>query len=397
MQISRNLRRAGAVAVLVASSGLVVAGELTVNGFLSVVGGKVLDGDGPRDAALDASYNCPCFISDYPFAGVYNEDVTFDPDTTFGVQFNYTITDKLSATAQLVAQGAQDYDVNIEWAYVSYALNDSWTLQGGRKRLPLFYYSDFFDVGYAYPWIRAPGDLYGWQIYGYEGLNALYSGSWGEFSVTGNLWIGRDEDTDNQTLGRLYYYTRVDETWKNMVGGYLDLSRDWFSMRFIYMQNEVDRVIWDGDIPEQRLQDEKQNFMGASFNIDYGNLIVRSEYNVFDRPDADNSYYASLLAVGYRLGDWTPMLSRSRFRETFLSDLDGMVGEEVDGEYHTTTSFTLRWDFTSSAALKIQYDKFEDDSVWQYDNDPDNLPGGVDSYYFIGDSTLLSIGIDVVF
>ena len=31
--------------------------------------------------------------------------------------------------------------------YLSYEVNDNWTIQAGKKRLPLFYYSDFYDVG----------------------------------------------------------------------------------------------------------------------------------------------------------------------------------------------------------------------------------------------------------
>ena len=60
----------------------------------------------------------------------------------------------LSVTGQIVARGVNDFDANFEWAYISYEINDNWTVQAGKKRLPLFYYSDFFDVGYAYVWMR---------------------------------------------------------------------------------------------------------------------------------------------------------------------------------------------------------------------------------------------------
>lgn len=349
----------------------VSANDIHFNGFVSVIGGKVLDG---REQQY-GEFTCPCFIADYPFVGVYTEDWTFDAETTFGLQANMTITDRLSATAQLVSHGSLGYDVSIDWAYLSYNLDDRFTLQAGRKRAPLFYYSDFFDVGYALPWIRAPGDLYGWQIVSYEGANLLYTGAWGAVNVTANVWYGSDEDKNNEELSRIYYLAQVDETWKDQIGVYFDFNYDWLTLRVVYMQNKVDRLIYDEVPPRQRLQDVKQKFAGVTLNIDWQNLVFRSEYNTFDRPSEDNTYYASLVGVGYRLGDWLPMISYSEFEEEA-----GLWPDEV--ELHETVSFSLRWDFTPSAAFKLQYDDFTD-----------NTRGD----WFVGDSETLSLGIDVVF
>jgi hypothetical protein len=392
----------GAAVIAFSFSFSASASEVTFNGFMSVVGGKVLSGKGEAYSSLQDAYGCPkCFVADYTVAGVYGNEWTFDPDTTFGLQGNFNITDELSATAQVVARGAQGYGANLEWAYVSYSLSDTWTFQGGRKRLPLFYYSDFFDVGYAYTWVRAPADLYGWQIYAYDGLNALYSTQWGPFSVTGNVWYGADSDDDNATLSKLYYYEPIKETWKNMAGTYLDLNWDWLGLRFIYMQNEVDRVKTVSNTV--KLHDEKQYFYGFSANVDWGGLIVRTEYNIFDRPDAvpaDNRYYSYLAAVGYRIKDVTLMVTRSDFKEkysytytdiTVPSSAESLIKD--DGEVHNTTSLTLRWDFMPSVALKVQYDIFKDATSWNYDNGD----GSIGTDHLFGDSKLVSVGIDAVF
>ncbi|MFN4292100.1 MAG: hypothetical protein ACK4E7_14650 [Permianibacter sp.] len=356
--------------------GAVHAGEVSFNGFISAYGGKALEtADNPN------AYPCNCAIVDYPFVGIYEDEWTFDPDTTFGLQANFTINDKLSATGQIVSHGSRNYDTSIQWAYLSYSLSDSWTLQAGRKRLPLFYYSDFFDVGYAMPWVRAPGDLYGWQIVGYEGLNALFNGSWGDLGVTANIWAGRDNDDENALLTEVYYGVRVDEAWKDMLGGYLDLAGEWFNVRVVYMVNKVDRLIYDEEPPRVRLDDVGQKFYGIAFNIDQGNFVLRSEYNTFERPDEDNKYKASLLGIGYRFGDFLPMITASQFEET---------ATWPDIEKHDTRSFSLRWDFSSSAAFKIQYDVFTDESTYFY-------AGNDDVSDFIGDSKLIAFGVDVVF
>lgn len=355
--------------LLIPSAGFAL--DINFNGFASVVGGKVLSG---RDQTY-GEWECPCYVADYPFVGVYTDEWTFDADSTLALQANARITDDFSVTAQLVSHGSDEYKLSIDWAYFSYNLTDQWTLQGGRKRAPLFYYSDFFDVGYAVPWIRAPGDLYGWQIVSYTGANLLYTGNWGVINVTGNIWMGKDEDENNQELSRIYYGVQVDETWKDQIGGYLDLNYEWLTVRAVYMTNKVDRLIYDESPPRQRLLDTKQNFWGVTVNVDVGNLIIRSEYNTFDRPSEGNTYVAYLAGIGYRFGDWLPMISYSSFEE----EADEWPNEV---EIHDTLMYSLRWDFTTSAALKIQYDVFTDDTLGDW---------------FVGDSKTLAIGIDVVF
>lgn len=376
MRMTPAVRWASAWCGLMLGIGVAQAGDVSFNGFVSVFGGKALEtADNPN------AFPCNCPIVDYPFVGIYEDDWTFDADTTFGFQANFQINDKLSATGQIVAHGARDYEANIQWAYLSYSLNDNWTMQAGRKRLPLFYYSDFFDVGYAMPWVRAPGDLYGWQIVGYEGVNALYNSSWGDWGVTANLWAGRDNDDENALLSEVYYGVRVDETWKDMIGFYFDLNRDWFNARLVYMVNKVDRLIYDETPPRVRLDGVKQNFAGLAVNIDYNNLVVRSEYNTFERPDEDNKYKAALLGIGFRIGDFLPMITASQFEET---------ATWPDIEKHHTRSFSLRWDFSSSAAFKLQYDDFTDESTYFY-------AGNDDISDFVGDSRLIALGVDVVF
>lgn len=76
----------------------------------------------------------------------YDEDVSFAPETAYGIQFRGDLKEDLSVTAQIVGRGSQDYEANVTWAYVAYAINDEWTIKAGRSRVPYFMYSDFLDV-----------------------------------------------------------------------------------------------------------------------------------------------------------------------------------------------------------------------------------------------------------
>lgn len=379
-----HLRRTTSIASLMLGLALpagMAYADVTYSGFISAYAGKALEvTDNPN------AVPCQCFIADYPFVGFYEDEWTFSPDTNLGLQFRWQMSDDMSATVQIVSHGSTDYEANVDWAYVTYTLSDTWSLQAGRKRLPLFYYSDFFDVGYAMPWVRAPGDGYSWQIVGYDGFNMQYNSSWGNWGATANFWVGRDSDPENKELSIIYYGgpdspLRVDETWKNMFGGYLDLSRDWLGLRFVYMQNEVDRLIYDETPARVRLADEKQKFYGISANVDFSNFVLRSEYNVFNRPGEENKYYAKLFGVGYRFENVLPMFTVSDFKEEATWE---------DEEIHHTKTFSIRWDFAPSVAFKMQYDVFTDESTYFY-------YGSDDVSDFAGDSRAIAIGVDAVF
>lgn len=349
-------------AIAACVSGLVKA-EVDVSGFASVVGGKVLSGSGVP------GFVGPTFLATYPTVGVYEEEWSFKPDSKFGLQFTADLTEGLSATAQLVGRGADDFDAGFEWAYLSYELNDHWTVQAGKKRLPLYYYSDFFDVSYAYMWIRPPADNYTWQIFNYTGVNAQFNYQVSDWTVSGNIYTGSEDDGDNKLLSEYFFKQPVREIWENIIGGVLSLNRDWLDLRFTYMTYENRRFqsdkprIWSNGTDTRR-----GKFMGFSANIDYNNWVLLSEINRLNLEEQDLDTY--LVSAGYRIGQWTPYV--------VYSDFDAV------GEVHDTTSVGVRWDFHSSAAFKVQYDKVDD--LFDADN-----PG------VAGDSKAITFGIDLVF
>ncbi|SFB90580.1 porin [Pseudoalteromonas denitrificans] len=347
---------------LIVAYSLPLQAEINISGFASVNGGKVLSGKGVFG-------NEATFLADYPIVSTYTEDFSMKPESLFGLQFTGDLTEGLTATAQVVARGANDYDAKFEWAYISYDLNENWTLQAGKKRLPLFYYSDFFDVGYAYVWMRAPADNYTWQIFNYNGINALYSGSIGDWSLSANLYGGREDDTHNKLLSDFFFKVPVREIWKDILGGVIQVNNDWLEIRATHMQYTNEREISGQpyDFGNGNMERDGK-FYGLAVNADFGNLFILTELNKLDLGDDFDTY---MVSVGYRFDNITPFISYADYEQ-----------DATDGENHNTTSFGIRWDFHSSAAFKIQYDDVEDDSV--------NLA-------VAGDSESITFGIDVVF
>lgn len=344
--------------------------DFSYNGFATVAVGKTISG--VSQDYLDIK--CPCYISNYPGVGVYENKWSAKPDSKIGLQGTVKVTDKLSFVGQVVLPASNDMKPQVDWAYASYDATSDITVQAGRKRLPLFAYSDFFDVGYSYPWMRAPGDLYGWQVVAYNGANVMYKTKVKGVGVTANVWAGKETDKDNRMLGQIYYGDRVDETWKDIIGGYVDLDMDVITFRAVAMTNKVDRWVGRGADRVVNKDGVKQNFYGLSSNIDYKNFVIRTEINRFERPSVKDIYNIYFVGAGYRIGDFLPMLTYSSFKEDFKTS-------PSENEIHNTKSFSVRWDVKPGTAVKFQYDDFRDKSA----------------FAFVGNSKTVAVSLDQVF
>lgn len=354
---------------------------LSLSGFASLVGGKVISGE--RDHPMvNYPYPCPCFIADYGHGALYGPHWTIKQESKVGVQASYAFTPNLSATAQVVGRGVDNIKAGLEWAYLSYDVSPTWTVQVGRKRLPIYYYSDFQDVGYAYTWVRPPADIYGWEVINYNGINATYRSDWWGWAVKSNLFGGR-EDTKNNLMQRIYYDVPQDLTWKHIIGGDLVLTRTWLTTRLTYIQSDVTQrehatgvstTPDPGTHPDR--SSEKQSIYGIAFNADIDNWFVRSEYSVFDRSSYSYKSHAYMLGVGARWGKFTPMLTHTRYKESNKFDPDVI-------QHDKGWSMTVRYELTDAMALKVQYDTFKD------------MSGAGNDY--VKDAKLMSISLDTVF
>jgi hypothetical protein len=387
--------------------------NLAGSGFLTAAAGMILNGS--DDVA--SAYKKPFYASDYAQGGVYegNDRLLWKPDSKLGLQGTATFPgQRLSLTGQIVARGARDGKVNLEWLYAGYKLNDNFTLQAGRKRIPMFYYSDTQDIGLALPWVHLPSQLYGWEAVNYKGVNLSYQGQWGDWSSAVNLLAG-SEAMKESGYWKIYRgrENRTDIKWQNIVGGDITLSKGWLETRFVYLQSKVRQKnvsgTWDGAQIEGLNSYGKdplglgtgsesdygptgrQKIYGLTFNVDYNNFLVRSE-TIFIDHNKEMGYkdHAFIVGVGYRFGKWTPMLTVSDYRSQAITSAGA---DSKAQEAMRTTSLVLRYDLTTSSDIKIQFDSQKDRSGPNYTLDGSgSVPGNR-----YGDARLLTISYDMVF
>ncbi len=342
------------------------------NGFMSLVGGETLSGDVNQENYMGK--DCPCFIADYHEGGIYEyQKFSLENESRIGGQLNLGITDDFSFVTQLVAR---EGDLNVSWAYVSWNFQPDWTLQLGKKRIPLYSKSEIQDVGFAYDWIRPPQTLYGWEVSGYNGINLRYTGQWQQWDLTANIFYGNDEVKDSG-YSRIYNLIKQDVKWKNIRGIELSAIHDIYTLRWVYMSS--DNALTDKPFSHDYLPVVKQDVMGFALDVDFETWFILSELNLNQRNNSAGGYEikapAIMLAVGKRWNDWTLLGSSSRFWETSSNT------NNYEPERFINTSLTLRYDLNTSQSIKVQIDRLSDQS--QFD--------------FVGDTNVLSFAYDWVF
>ena len=359
-------------ALALALGGAAHAGDLSVSGFTTIAAGKAYSGD---DTTFNA-FKCPCVIANYEHGTTYdNRHWDLKQESLAGLQLRYQLDDKLSATVQAVSRASENMKLDVDWAYLSYDVTPDTTVHVGRRRLPIYAFSDSVYIGYSLPWIRVPQDIYGWEVGAFNGVTVTHRKSIADWALTASVFAGKESTRKNLEMQRIYYNgARVDDAWKHILGANLDLSNDIFGVRLIYMQNSIDVTSYPAGEEPQSVIGTRQRVMGISASVDYENFLFRGEANTFMRPSQDFRSKSWTASVGYKIGDFTPLLGFSKYTEKLTA---GYTALQIDN----TRFAALRWDFRKNMDLKLQWDSVIDRSA---------VP-------FSGSGKAVSLALDAVF
>jgi hypothetical protein len=195
--------------------------DISVNGFASIM--LTTTGDSNEKYAVDKDEN----RNDVNVT----EDISFLHESRAGVQFTVDLNDGLKFITQFVSDGRKDYNTEAEWMYLNYQINDEMQINLGRIILPLFSFSDFKRVGYAYHWSRLPQLVYSPQApASFEGVNFQY-----------NTWLG-DVESNLQLTSTLSKVHGISWT----------LGYEWLSARASVVKIDLE------DGPEQIIAGAQQ-------------------------------------------------------------------------------------------------------------------------------------------
>ncbi|MEC8860668.1 MAG: porin [Pseudomonadota bacterium] len=376
-------------AVVASAVSSAAVADVTINGFASINAGATTGSN-------ESLYG-------------YDDKFELKNESLFAIQLQSDLGDKLSVTGQLLGRGADDFDVDFEWAFLSYELNDQTRVSAGRLRTPFFKYSDFLDVGYAYDWIRPPQSVYGLGFANIEGVSLYRTDQLGRMDSSLQFVLGNYDSTTS------FSGTEIDAQIDSIVGATWELTQGSLSGRVAYLVGEttfetapvqlapgvtlgglfstLEQFGLSALVADLAIQEDDSSFLGFGVTYDNGDWIIVSEITNIE---VDNSFIAEqdsyYLSVGHRFGSFTPYISYekddntaqvdaySAYQSTLPAQLFVPVKGLVDSQAADNDTWNLgfRYDFHPSAAFKAQF------------TDQDNQ--------LTGDRrSLISVGIDLVF
>ena len=144
------------------------------SGFARLVGGYLDDGD--------ANYQG------------YDNAISFGQHSLLALQTDVELTETLSFTTQLLAHASAARDSGVEWAYLTWRPSKRWRFKAGKLRTPFYLHSDTIDVGFSYPWIIPPQQVYTPYLFpDFTGLSAAYQFNIQEWGIETKAYWGRFE------------------------------------------------------------------------------------------------------------------------------------------------------------------------------------------------------------
>ena len=338
----------------------------------------------------------------YGISGQTNDSWRGDQLSKFGAQLTYGVTDTVGLTLQTTAKAYGDeWKANLEWAYLSWQSTDNLMMRVGRLRTPVYMYSESIDVGFSYPWLRLPDEVYSQvQLSNYEGADIVYNLPLSFATLSFQLGGGIAKNRDYYI-----YDEEFDIDYDNVFGSSVSLAtNDFGTFRVGYVEADIDTDISGSftDIfgnPDTAsllaLDKDKGKFTSIGYQYDNGTWLTANEWTsrVIEN-DGSNSTDSFYLMGGRRFGD-------------FLAHVTYAQLDEDEGRQSSWT-LGLNYNILPTVVLKGEYKRVDTtggyDGVFVrnaqelYDNtvyDRTNGLAGVPARNYDGD--IISAGVDFVF
>lgn len=333
---------------------------------------------------------------DYGIQGQTNDGWRGDQLSKLAVQLRYGITDTLSVTGQLGTKPVQDsWEAGPGNLYLAWQANDNLTLRGGRLGTPIYMYSETLNVGFSYPWLRLPEEVYSLvQLTSHDGGDVLYNRSTDigtlSFQVAGGQAIKRDHYAldDMQELD-----------YRDVFATNVALSTDNFgTFRIGYAEADLqitvdDTVTFPGptlvNYPFVTYDGNKGKFSSIGHQYDNGTWLSAAEavkLSVENNEEAaTNAFY---IMGGRRFGDYLAHVT--------YGQLDEPSGRQV------SMTYGLNYSFSPTVTLKGEYKRVDtsqgDEALGVFQADAQQtLNNAFGQSYGTPDADIFSVGVDFIF
>ncbi len=327
--------------------------------------------------------------NDAGYAG-YDKELDYKQDTLFGLQFDFQINDRASITTQVVANGRYNFEPAFEVAYLSYKF-DAATVRGGKIRTPFFMYSDYLDVGYAYPMLRPSQEIYEHLVISsFTGIDIIIPVEVGSTTLELQPFIGVSQVEERD--GSFGQQADIKDVLGVAANWYIN---DW-TIRGSYSQATLEAM--NPLLPNNSKADpivimklnQEQDATFTSIGIQYndGTWLFNAERMTMELSGPYYDVEAGSVLLGYQVNAFTPYVASS-YIETSDNDERNMWPASIKEYNRTSYSVGLRWDFDTNIAMKL------DTTYVDYNGTTGNIANNSTLKY--DDSLVYSASIDFVF
>jgi hypothetical protein len=346
-------------------------------------------------------------------------------DSLLAAQVGVQLTPQLSAVLQLVSEQNADssFSPHVEWAYVKYQFTPDFSVRVGRTNLDEFLLTDSRNVGFAYPWVRPPIEVYNLvPVTNSDGIDFNY-----------RLAVADGSNSIDASIGHAHYHYPVSSTQSTVTSDVTEelllvdtFQRGAATLRLSYGQAHVTFPTFDplfdafrelgpqgvGIADLYDANDRILTFYGAGAAYEPGEWFLMAELGRIDAHSVLGEATGWYVSGGRRLRKITPYATYAQTRpntSTRASGLDvaalppslAAVAAALNAELNTalatiasqrTVSLGARLDVTSSIDLKLQLDHTNlgaDSHGWLTNLQPGFRPGS--------SLTLISATLDFVF
>ncbi len=319
--------------------------KLQIHGFMSVAASETSDP-----------------VGDTPFG--FRDTLTYRSDTVLALQFDYQLSEDTKLVSQLMANGRSSFDVDAEWIYLSRKMTDNWTVRAGRLRLPIYYFSDFIEVGFAYPWARPPIEVYASTQPNFEGVDMLYRFGFDEWTFVGQVYSGTtaiDGKAENYVPPSVGTVKLADDEFKgtDYFGGNIVASHDALNFRLGYFHFDVGGTLdfTNSNFPAVGIINFSQLCEYLTGAVLYNDDIwfalfevgLLNKRSIGPLPDQ----LSSITTLGRRFGKWMPHLS---FTNLYTYNDPEPTEPDPKSAIYQDRSYTLglRYDMLANTSIKLE-------------------------------------------
>jgi opacity protein-like surface antigen len=306
-------------------------------------------------------------------------------DSKLGAQVDLALDPRWSAVLQVVTEQRADYSYQprVEWANIKYQVTPELALRLGRIALPMFIAADYRKVGYAYPWVRTPVEVYGvLPLTNSDGADLSWHWNGEALRSTTQVFYGRT-DVPLYDGARLHGH--------GVAGLSHTVEQGAFSARASVITNRLSVSLFGelfdalGDFGPQgrdivrrlRIDGKRASALSIGLNYDPGQWFVMGEAGRSKVDGYLGGTRSAYLSGGWRHGNLTPYATWARVRGrppegasalslAGLSAPDAAAGAALNTALATmlravpsqsTIGAGLRWDLASNLALKLQHER----------------------------------------